>query len=121
LRLKGWRRLDKDGLAAKIEGAIRARGFGATSVVERASADPGASDTALALSMFLVPWRMLTELSANEREMWLVWTWATAAVGWQLRRHYPRTGEATAEVRSGPESGAQAPDLRLRQADLLKE
>jgi predicted metal-dependent phosphoesterase TrpH len=86
LRLKGWRRLDPDELDAQIEGAIRVGGFGATRVIERATAEPGASDAALALSVFLVPWRMLREVSVDEREMWLVWTWAFAAVVWQLRR-----------------------------------
>lgn len=86
LRIKGWRRLDRDELAARIEEHLRVGGFGATHVVERTTADPGASAPALALSVFLVPWRMLTALSADERRMWLVWTWAIAVVELQLRR-----------------------------------
>jgi len=92
LRLKDWRRLDRDELAARIEQAVRVGGFGATRVVERATADPGASATALALSVFAVPWRMLTALSIDERRMWLIWVWAIVAVEWQLnrRRRMPR-------------------------------
>jgi hypothetical protein len=86
LRLKGWRDLERDTLAARIEQALRVGGFGATRVIERATADPGASATALALSVFVVPWRMLTELSLDERRMWLVWTWAIVVVEWHLRR-----------------------------------
>ena len=86
LRLKGWRRLDRNELALRIEGALRTGGFGATHVVERATVDPGSSATALAFSVVLVPWRMLTELSTDERRMWLVWTWVIAGVGLQLRQ-----------------------------------
>jgi hypothetical protein len=86
LHLEGWRHLDRDELAARIEQALRDGGFGATRVVERATADPGASAAALALSVVLVPWRMLTALSADERRMWLVWTWAIVAIEWQVRR-----------------------------------
>jgi predicted metal-dependent phosphoesterase TrpH len=86
LRLKDWRRLDRGELAARIEQELRVRGFGATRVVERATADPGTSTPALALSVILVPWRMLTALSADERRMWLVWTWGIAVFAFQLRR-----------------------------------
>lgn len=80
LRLKGWRRLDRHDLALGIEQSLRVGGFGATHVVERATADPAASTTALALSVLLVPWHMLRTLSADERRMWLVWIWATVLV-----------------------------------------
>jgi len=86
LRLKGWRQLDRDELAEQIARALRDGGFGATQVVERATADPGTSAAALDLSLLVVPWRMLTELSAGERWMWLVWTWAIAGIQFQLRR-----------------------------------
>jgi hypothetical protein len=96
LRLKGWRRLDRNELAAQIERALRVGGFGATHVVERTTADPGASEAALALSVLVVPWRMLTALSAKERLMWLVWTWTIAAVELQLRRRRFRRREVAA-------------------------
>jgi hypothetical protein len=86
LRIKGWRHLDRDALAARIEQTLRVGGFGATRVVERATADYGTSATSLALSVVLVPWRMLTALSADERKMWLVWIWGIVAVEWHLRR-----------------------------------
>ncbi len=80
LHLRGWRDLDRDQLAAGIERTLRTDGFGATRVVERATADPGTSEAALAFSVFLVPWRMMTGLSVDERRMWLVWIWAIAVV-----------------------------------------
>jgi hypothetical protein len=86
LRLKGWRMLDRDQLAARIGKAIRVGGFGATRVVERATVDPGTSAVALDLTVFLVPWRMLTELSADERRMWLIWIWGIAGIVLQCRR-----------------------------------
>ena len=86
LRLKGWRHFDRDELAARIESALKVDGFRATHVVERATADPGASATALAFSVVLVPWRMLTALSVDERRMWLVWIWGIVIVEWQVRR-----------------------------------
>ena len=86
LRLEGWRHFDRDELAARIEQALRVGGFGATRVVERTTADYGTNATELALSVVLVPWRMLTALSTDERRMWLVWALAIVAVEWQVRR-----------------------------------
>lgn len=87
LRLTNWRGLDHDALAAGIERGLRDGGLGATRAVERATADPGTSPVALAFSVVGVPWRMLTTLSAGERLMWLVWTWAiTGAVLLRRRR-----------------------------------
>jgi hypothetical protein len=85
MRIKGWRHLGRDELAAQIEQTVRVGGFGATRVVERSIADPGASATALAFSVVVVPWRMLTALSADERWMWLVWIWAIVSMEWLLR------------------------------------
>ena len=88
MRLANWRGLDHGALAARIESVLRDRGFSATRAVERATADPGTSAVALAFSVVGVPWRMLTTLSAGERLMWLVWTWAIAgAVLLRRRRH----------------------------------
>jgi hypothetical protein len=86
LRIEGWHRFDRDELAARIEQALTVGGFGSTRVLERATADPGASAPALALSVFMVPWRMLTALSVDERRMWLVWAWGIVVVDWLLRR-----------------------------------
>lgn len=100
LRLEGWRRFDRDELAARIEQALRVGGFRATRVVERATADPGTSATALSLSVVLVPWRMLTALSMDERKMWLLWTWGIAIVVWQVRRRRaPRPAIAVSPAR----------------------
>ncbi len=86
LRLEGWRHLDRDELTARIQQGAESRRLRGDSVVERAGADPGAGATAMAFSVVLVPWHMLTGLSLEERRMWLLWTWAIAAVVWQVRR-----------------------------------
>jgi hypothetical protein len=100
LRLNGWHHFDRDELAARIEDALRVRNFGATRVVERSTADPAASTTALAFSVVLVPWHMLRALSADERRMWLLWVWAIVAVEWHLRRRrVPRPEITVASAR----------------------
>jgi hypothetical protein len=101
LPVKGWRKLDEGQLAARIEEAVRVGGFGATRVVERATEDPGTSAAALDFSVFLVPWRMLTELSPDERRMWLVWIWGIAIVNLQLRR-YRRASECEPPLQREP-------------------
>jgi hypothetical protein len=83
LRIENWRRLGRGALEDAIERAIRSRGSGATRIVERASADPGGSAVALALSAAVIPARMLVTLSPDERRMWLAWTWMTT--GMRLR------------------------------------
>jgi hypothetical protein len=87
LRLKNWRDLNDDVLAARIEGAIRQQGFSATRVVERTTVDPGASAAAMALTVFTVPWRVLTTLSGEERLVWMGWIWVIAGgLLWRRRR-----------------------------------
>lgn len=86
LRLKNWRELNDDEIATRIEGAIRERGLSATRVVERTTVDPGMSTAALTLTILIVPWRVLTTLSAEERLIWVGWVWAIAAVGLLRRR-----------------------------------
>ncbi len=88
MRLTNWRGLDPEELEARIERVIRDGGFAGTRPVERATADPETSAAALAFSVVGVPWRMLTTLSAGERLVWLVWTWAIAAAVllWRRRR-----------------------------------
>jgi hypothetical protein len=105
LRIKGWRRLDREQLAAQIERTVRVGGFRATHVVERTTADPATSTTALALSLIVVPWRMLTTLSPEERWMWLVWTWGIASLTFQLRSRriagYPVPAAAAGAAQPG--------------------
>ncbi len=86
MRLTNWRGLNPEELEARIERAIRDGGFGATRAVERTTADPETSAVALAFSVVVVPWRMLTTLSAEERLMWLIWTWAIAGAVVLCRR-----------------------------------
>lgn len=93
LRLRHWRGLSHDELATRIGTAIREGGFRATDVVERTTVDPGTSTAALAASVLMVPWRVLTTLSAGERLMWIVWTWAITGVGLQRRRQRARKSQ----------------------------
>lgn len=86
MRLFGWRGSQGDALALEIERALREGGFRSTRVVERRVADPGSSRLALALTIFAVPFRMLTTLSNDERVVWLAWTWLIAAGVWWIRR-----------------------------------
>jgi len=86
LRPVNWRGSDGDALALRIERVLREGGYRGTRVVERVGADPGASRTELALTIFSAPLRMLTTLSNDERLLWLIWTWAIAAGLWWKRR-----------------------------------
>lgn len=85
VRVKDWRQLEPAQLAERIEQSLREGGAKATQVVERTTADPGASPAALAFSVFAVPWRMLTTLSVEERGVWLLWTWGFAALAGRRR------------------------------------
>lgn len=85
LRVAGWRGMSGDSLARRIEEVIRNGRRQATRVVERRIADT-TTPTSIALAGPLVAWRMLTTLSADERVMWLVWTWAIVAVVPAVRR-----------------------------------
>jgi hypothetical protein len=87
LRLDGWRRLDREELTKQIDHAIGQGGFAATRVVERTMADPGKSAVALAFTAGIVPWRLLTTLSMEERLVWLVWIWVIASIAALRRRH----------------------------------
>jgi hypothetical protein len=64
--------------------------------VERTSVDPGVSSAALALTIFTVPWCVLTTLSEDERLMWIGWIWAIFAARSLLLR--PRQLAGTGSV-----------------------
>jgi predicted metal-dependent phosphoesterase TrpH len=86
MHLRGWRGAAGDELEAAIEQSLREGRYGITRVVERTVEDPGAQTWRTALSVALVPWRMFTTLSMDERVSWLAWTWGAAALGWWVRR-----------------------------------
>jgi hypothetical protein len=74
LRIEGWQTLSADSLARKIELVIRAAGNEATRVIERRVGEtPGAFAI---FAPIVVPWRMLTTLTLQERVAWIVWIWA---------------------------------------------
>ncbi len=74
MRLNGWRGMPTDSLSRIIEDVLRVVKGGATRTVERRVAG-GANIFALIFAMPLVVWRMFTTLNADERVMWLIWTW----------------------------------------------
>jgi hypothetical protein len=89
LRIPGWRGMTTDSLARQIEDVIRVGRRSATRPVERIVAG-GQHPVSLALTPVLVPWRMLTTLSADERVMWIIWTWAIVFAVRAVRRYRPR-------------------------------
>ena len=89
LRIPGWRGMTSDSLARQIEDVIRVGRRSATRPVERIVAG-GQNPVSLALTPVLVPWRMLTTLSADERVMWIIWTWAIVFAVRAVRRYRPR-------------------------------
>ena len=89
LRIPGWRGMTTDSLARQIEDVIRVGRRSATRPVERIVAG-GQNPVSLALTPVLVPWRMLTTLSADERVMWIIWTWAIVFAVRAVRRYRPR-------------------------------
>ena len=89
MRIPGWRGMPTDSLSRRIEDVLRVNGREATRVVERRVAG-GQNPIALVFTAPLVAWRMLTTLSADERVMWLIWTWGVVALVRALRRYRPR-------------------------------
>jgi hypothetical protein len=92
-RIPGWRGMASDQLATTIESAIRQAGRGATRVVERRVAEADGNPVWLALTAPLITWRMLTTLSADQRVMWVVWTWGLALL-WRAVRGRLRSRSA---------------------------
>jgi hypothetical protein len=80
MRIPGWRGMSSDSLALAIERTIRLNGRGATRVVERRVSGEmnGTNVVELMLTLPAVTWGMLRTLSADERVMWIVWTWVVA-------------------------------------------
>jgi hypothetical protein len=90
MRIGGWRGMSTDSLAMRIESVLRLGRNGSTLVVERRVAD-GTNPLALLFASAVIPWRMLTTLSTDERVVWLIWTWAIVLVvrGVRLSRLRP--------------------------------
>jgi hypothetical protein len=89
LRIPGWRGMPTDSLSRRIEDILRVARREATRVVERRVA-AGENPVALIFTGPLVAWGMLTTLSADERVMWLIWTWGIVLLVRGLRRYRPR-------------------------------
>jgi hypothetical protein len=94
LRVPGWRGMVTDSLSRRIESILRDGRRGGTRTVERHVA--GAENpVAVALSAPLAAWVMFTTLSADERVMWLIWTWAGVVLVRAYRRYRLRPSTTT--------------------------
>jgi len=93
LRIPGWRGMPTDSLSRLIETILRFGRRQSTRVVERRVAD-ASSPIALAFAGPVVAWRMFTTLSADERVMWLVWTWGLLLLARGGRAYLRRTPNA---------------------------
>jgi hypothetical protein len=90
MRIQGWRGMPTDSLSARIEHALRQGRRDATRTAERRVAS-ATNPAEIVLSAPLVLWRMFTTLSADERVMWLIWTWGLvlAIRGFRMYRARP--------------------------------
>ncbi len=93
-RVPGWRGMTTDSLSRTLEYVIRDGRRESTRAVERVVAD-GSNPVELAFAGPLVAWGMLTGLAADERVMWLVWTWGVVIVVRGLRRYRIRPSATT--------------------------
>jgi len=84
VRLPGWRGMTSDSLASSIERVLRLGRDGSTLVVERRVAD-STNRIGVLFAGLVIPWRMFTALSTDERAMWLIWTWALVLIARGLR------------------------------------
>jgi hypothetical protein len=91
MRVPGWRGMATDSLSRRIEEILRSGRRQATLPIERRVAET-TSVPALAVAAPLVALRMLTTLSADERVMWLLWTWGLVLIGGALSRYRARSG-----------------------------
>jgi hypothetical protein len=101
-RLRGWRNMTPDQLAANMEAAIRQAGRNATRVVERRVAAADRNPIRLVLTVPLVGWRMLTTLSTDQRVMWIVWAWVIALLWLGARSRVRGMRGARRGSRGGP-------------------
>lgn len=93
VRIPGWRGMPTDSLSRRIEDVLRVGRRAATRPIERIIAG-GQNPISLALTPILVPWRMLTTLSADERVMWIIWCWGLVVLIRVARRYRPRGSPA---------------------------
>jgi predicted metal-dependent phosphoesterase TrpH len=94
MRIPGWRGMSTDSLSRRIEDVLRAGRHDATRAVERRVAG-GANPLSLVFALPLVAWRMFTTLSADERVMWLIWTWGLVLLVRGLRAYRIRPSATT--------------------------
>jgi hypothetical protein len=86
MSIDGWRAMSPTALDVAIRRRLRDGPARAVHVIERRRADPGASAIALAATVPVVAWSMLTTLSGSERLVWISWIWAAWAIVVLARR-----------------------------------
>ncbi len=93
MKIPGWRGMTTDSLSRRIEDILRFGRRASTRPIERRVAG-GQNPLSLALTAPLVAWRMFTTLSADERVMWLIWTWGIVGLARLVRRYRARPATA---------------------------
>lgn len=86
MSIEGWRAMTPGALDLAIRRSLRDAPASAVQVIERRHATPGASPIALAATVPVVIWTMLTTLSGAERLVWLTWIWTGWAIVAVVRR-----------------------------------
>ena len=89
IRITGWRGMATDSMSRRIEEILRVGRRQATRAVERIVAG-GTSPISLLFAGPAIAWRMFTTLSADERVMWLVWTWGLVLIARGVRNYRVR-------------------------------
>lgn len=86
MSIDDWRAMSPHALDVAIRRRLYVAHGGAVQVIERRRPDPGASALALAATVPVVVWSMLTSLSGAERLVWLCWIWTAWAIVALVRR-----------------------------------
>ena len=86
MSIDDWRAMSPAALDVAIRRRLHDAPASAVQVIERRRADPGPSAIALAATVPVVVWSMLTTLSGAERLVWLSWIWTAWAIVALARR-----------------------------------
>jgi predicted metal-dependent phosphoesterase TrpH len=86
MSIDNWRAMSPHALDIAIRRRLYDAHGDAVHVIERRRPDPAASSLALAATVPVVVWSMLTSLSGAERLAWLCWIWTAGAIVALVRR-----------------------------------
>lgn len=90
MSIGGWRSMTPDSLDVAIRRQLLRAPFASVRVIERAHAPPGTTPVALAATLPMVGWTLLTAMSLPERLAWLCWIWLVPGLA-VVRRANQRT------------------------------